>query len=449
MPDDPFVKAHEVSSCIYDLNLYSPFSIRDQLVRTALFVDRANFTGKLPNKTMLIIGAGVAGIAAAVRGVAHGIRSLVIEREEKALTRFGQCSSRWIEPTHYDWPAEHWNRGYLPGLPLNYRALPASALAAEWETQLIQLRLKGRITFKTDIQKFEISKPDPTIKVDVGFPVDPSAFDLVLHCEGPGDENCRIGDYDGYRFWQTDDFERVDLGVKEGAVPKVLISGSGDGALQDFIRIATGFRSVGEFLTAVAGNGEVRLRQYVQSAEDQALRSAFWDTPGSNPHTRLRRLDSVYQAAIDKLSEREPDLHRELWRRMGDLINPRIRDSRSIHVTHYCTHLSPCYALNRIVARLVMAYLREVDFERFTFLPNTATAKVTSKTHECKCAEECHGEEHLVTFMPGACPDNGSAPPFHEGVYNVIVVRHGVRRPDRDHRPPFQLLPYYLDDIRI
>jgi hypothetical protein len=397
---------------------------------------------------MLIIGAGVAGIAAAVRSVDHDIHSLVLEKEEKALTRFGACSSRWVEPTHYDWPAEHWNQGYLSGLPLKYRALPASGLAAEWEKELIRLDEEGHLTFRTDVEDFKISAPDPTIKIELGFDVEPNEFDLVLHCEGPGEEKCSVGDYVGYQFWQTDGFEQIDVSVPKGVVPKVLISGSGDGALQDFIRIATGLRSVGQFFREVAGENEVRLRRYVHSAEDQALRCSFWDSHKSNPHTRLSLLDSIYQSAIDGLSSREPDLRSEIWQRMDKLIWPRVQDGRIIHLAHSCTHLSACYPLNHIAARLAMTYLSAIDAKQFTFLPNTATTNITPTTHRCESAEKCHGKDHTVTFLSGACADHSGFPLLDKGIYNVIVVRHGVRRPDRDHRARFQLLPYYLDDVR-
>ena len=85
-------------------------------------------------------------------------------------------------------------------------------------------------------------------------------YGLVISARGFGDERCflewpnppltRNGHpFRGFEFWASDPFERPNLGVPNRAGddprPRVLISGGGDGAMQDFLRIMTRHKSAG------------------------------------------------------------------------------------------------------------------------------------------------------------------------------------------------------------
>jgi hypothetical protein len=69
---------------------------------------------------------------------------------------------------------------------------------------------------------------------------------MILSCEGAGSEQTKIGNYKGLRFWDKDKFEQEYLGIKPPRTPQILISGGGDGALQDFLRIITKVKSVAD-----------------------------------------------------------------------------------------------------------------------------------------------------------------------------------------------------------
>src|SRR4051794_8447418 len=153
MPD-PFLRALQCAPCHFDLGGFVPFSIRDQLVRARLFVDRTCASVRLSRRQILVKGAGVAGIAVASRAAALDIRSVIVEKGASSLGRFAECSSRWIEPTHYDWPHDHWLAGELPGLALPYRCDYAGPLAALWRTELQKLEAAGSVFAYANVQEF-------------------------------------------------------------------------------------------------------------------------------------------------------------------------------------------------------------------------------------------------------------------------------------------------------
>ena len=67
---------------------------------------------------------------------------------------------------------------------------------------------------------------------------------------GFGSEDTKVGTFLGWRFWENDPLERPQAGVTAGP-PVCVISGGGDGALQDFLRFTTGRRSAREILGAL------------------------------------------------------------------------------------------------------------------------------------------------------------------------------------------------------
>ena len=58
---------------------------------------------------------------------------------------------------------------------------------------------------------------------------------MVAWTVGFGQERCNVPiNYTGYHFWATEPFQRPDCGISLGN-PQIVISGSGDGSLQDFL----------------------------------------------------------------------------------------------------------------------------------------------------------------------------------------------------------------------
>jgi hypothetical protein len=82
-----------------------------------------------------------------------------------------------------------------------------------------------------------------------------AAFSLVIDCRGAGAELPCKG-FQAVPFWsQTDPRKLVAAKAKQlGRPPRVMISGGGDGAIQDLLLLATGIASIGE----IAYSGRAR-----------------------------------------------------------------------------------------------------------------------------------------------------------------------------------------------
>jgi hypothetical protein len=136
---DPFLLAHLVSPFFFDIEgTLSPISIRDQMIRGRMIVDRAVEEGLLNRgaRSLLVIGAGAAGATAAIRAAQHGVHTMLIDIAPAPFLRQAGCRSRWVDPTQYDWPVDHWAASRYPWkpprMPLPWRANYANDLAVLW-----------------------------------------------------------------------------------------------------------------------------------------------------------------------------------------------------------------------------------------------------------------------------------------------------------------------------
>src|SRR5262249_16783411 len=102
---------------------------------------------------------------------------------------------------------------------------------------------------------------------------------LVLSCVGAGTERSTHGKYSGLDFWSTDPFQNL------GRTDRILISGGGDGALQDYLRIITGLSSAKEIYLRLGI--PLSIEQALQSAEDQASRVYIWGRHARHDHAAL------------------------------------------------------------------------------------------------------------------------------------------------------------------
>lgn len=449
-PKDPFLRAHYVGPLTYDLSgRFRPPAIRDQMIRARLLVDRAYGAGLFRANSILIVGAGVAGVSVAVQAAKHGVRSVIAEQSSNSFGRFVLCSSRWVDPAQYDWPADDWRSRRIQGLPLDYPPGWPSLLTSKWRARLAALEADGKteVIYGLRLERDRIAIQPTHVEAELRDGESPRAFDFAVYCEGPGLEDCRAGKYRGLEFFQDDPFEEETLGLPQGVTPQVLISGGGDGALQDFIRIASGARSASQLYDQLFDGGDFDLERQISTAESQARRLLQWSAFLHGPehdHSAQLELEAFYDQLLCKIDHTHWCELRDKFHRVA---GARLRDERMLHVAHPCGHLSHCYPLNRFMACLVMSFLASQDPLRFQFIRNFRTASVAGVQHSCETAEECHGKDHLVTLSFCDCLGTAAAPD-KIGDYNVVVVRHGVKPLVPSTAPPMptvrQILPYYL-----
>lgn len=289
--------ALKVASNVFDLSSgQHHVSIRDQIVRAQLAV-RDLKRGDPNLQSLLIVGAGVAGIAAALEAVDQGIsKVVVVEAGENPFGLFRGVNTRFVGPYMYEWPSsfsrnqsypDHsrssWSgRSYSSLEWMASTPLPADKLAMQLE-QHLNKRLQDLETnnkavpvicvnvHKWYIQRFvkEFAQRESArslSRLQGRSPLAPLKFicdnellwpkmepakgvyepQYVLLAAGMGNENVTLvqkdisgtdytGDnYTGAPFWNDDTL--LDPGTEN---LQLSIFGGGDGALQDVLRALT------------------------------------------------------------------------------------------------------------------------------------------------------------------------------------------------------------------
>lgn len=482
---DPFLLTHRVKNqeILYDLGPgFAPISIRDQMLRSAALTVRALNTGLIgPDRHFLVVGAGAAGATAAMIASSNKVPTTIIDRAPQAFGRQLSCPSRYVCPTQYDWPAEHWRERKFPlttpAMPLEWQSGRAAGIALAWENKLLrwEKELEKNFPANPPLQVLRGYKLDKRwsvsadkklltasfINLSDSSTLGPYNFAMALSCVGQGNENCKIDekdDFTGYQFWQEEQYSEDDLGLPAGQQPRVLISGAGDGALQDFLRIVTNLEAPQDIFDLLPAEVQVKVEKAVHTAEDQAQRAYIWSTSAYD-HRLLQELHERYERVVrDVLNGPhkkgvEAALKGIMGHRPGHL---------EIKLVHECTHFSRCYGLNRFLVLLIAEYMRDEYGD--ILHPSTRIVKIAgtgAHTGAQACQKDrpdlCHGQDHDVYFKTVNCDTLKGHKSYtagdlmlHGGPYNVIILRHGIAGDSRQYlfndppeSNPRHMLPYY------
>src|SRR5437879_3176765 len=106
----PALFAHHVTPLLFDIgSRLSPASIRDQMIRGKLIADRAREERLIgPTRPLLVIGAGAGGATAALVASMSGVPTLLVDSAPRPFSVQASCSTRYVDPTQYDWPVDTW-----------------------------------------------------------------------------------------------------------------------------------------------------------------------------------------------------------------------------------------------------------------------------------------------------------------------------------------------------
>jgi hypothetical protein len=333
----------------------------------------------------------------------------------------------------------------LPDVPLPFPPAFANELVAKWNAKFQErakdnqlIKLYRNVNYPVDIDSLDPVDAFVSVVGNTAW-----ECDLVVYCIGVGSENCTAGEYRGPAFWERDDLESPDLGI-EGDSARLVISGAGDGALQDLIRAATGAKSVSELMREITREGgEEELRNAIYSGEDRAQRCLLWSSHSWHDHEVLTALEQAYLTIVDEVDGGEAGtVWRSICSKLDSILIARNGDRRTIHLIHSCHHFSRCFGLNRFLAQLTMRRLSRFYPDRFKILTNSAITNVRCN-HEKSPSGTCWGKPHTVTFNRQSCGtaaygDNEEIPS------NALILRHGIRfgREDQRSRAARQHLPY-------
>lgn len=462
---DPFLFAHQVGPRTFSIGGgISPVSIRDQMVRAEMFVERAWNEGLLTDhrkRPLLIFGAGAGGATAALHAAETlGVTTILADREDVPFRLQLDCPTRWLDPTAYDFPVDHWRMGCYP--PVGSHAPPRLAWSANWAhlTAIhwqslffpaahgggpLEFRPQTEITGLPVVDSMGSFATVPVRERGRSGSIDCA---LVLLATGVGREKTFLldalaqpGPTRGFSFWNEDPLGNADFGLTNGMTPSILVSGAGDGALQDFLRLTTACRSPEEIYRAVPLDD--RELSLMHSAQRRAERMLAW---GSSPHTDHEALSTLHEAVQRMVAEK---LHREgvsIRRNFEPLLR---QPMPNITMTFPCSHFANCYALNHYLTLLV-ANLAAEELGRPVLRPRRRVSRIDGMNgHVCQGnPSRCHGQWHEVEWVTVDDCRGGASSPSGVEHANIVILRHGVHvnpiaanllPPVRRH-----LLPYFL-----
>lgn len=462
MPD-PFLEAHALGHLYYGIGgKLSPVSIRDQMLRGRVLVDRAKAAGLIDrDRPLLVVGAGAGGVTAALHAAGLKIPTTLIDKNKVPFARQRRCRTRWISPTQYDWPLDHWELDAYPwekpDMPLQWAAEYSNLLTIFWLIQFNSALSDPNLSFlrktKLDWSAFKNETAKQGSHLDVAFkPQGGGRFGMVIFGVGPGTEVCTSGNYRGFRFWETDSFEKPRLGLATAA-PKVLISGGGDGALQDYLRVITKKSAAKDVFNALPASARSLLAGEIIGPEQQAERAYAWAGTWEHDHEAHVMLHRRHLRAVGKLAG-----DAAAWRSVSAALDTVIdtspdADAFNVELVHPCTHFSRCYGLNHLLVLLVDEYLARKRPGHRSVRPDTTVTGVQGIGHACASnAKRCFGEPHEVSFDYADCGAMRGIDPsrYHDprtDQYRVVILRHGIH----DSNPRGQLmassrhiLPYHV-----
>lgn len=473
---DPVLAAHELEPLVYRIGQHTPISIRDQVLRAMYLAQRLERGGLLDEASEIaIVGAGAAGITAAVQLAPYCKHVLLIEQSAQAMSLQAKVNTRIVDPAQYDWPAAHWHQGQWPirdckhrdpAQPLTAFHMPVvppfglplmTAKADDWAATF-QNVLQGSpeylnltLTLETDAQMVSWQAHSTKVPAYVELAYQQHGWthtvnvDLLILCIGMGTERASLNGFEGLEFWGDDDFTQPDLGMQPHSVePAVILSGGGDGALQDFIRLVSGHSRAAEVLQIAAqalGKQDRFLAQLERKLwhwEENTQRTLLW---AGDALDRCQALSLMHwrhrQLVLSILSD--SNRRNNIFRAFDHMTQGRpIQDIRMVFPCH---HFSQAYPLNRFVSLLLEAFIRN----RFGVRPFLMNKSVVGTRHHAvaapgaithptaKCLPGCWGQPHDVYIQRNVTCDQPLPQPHllkpYKRLARGLVIRHGIEPP--------------------
>ncbi len=251
-------------------------------------------------------------------------------------------------------------------------------------------------------------------------------------------------DFTGFPFWSADAFDDPNFGLKNGEIPKILIAGGGDGALQDYIRITTNrneAKAPWDIIKKMNLDSKVlmELRKIEDQAQKQFVLNPVIPSPPIKNHPDHDLNDWIHNRHIEIIQDENiVDVQQAVLDRIV------LADLPELKLIHWCDHFDHCYPLNRFLVLLIAEYISK-HRKKDTLQNHTAIkwiecaggnhgAAPPSNLPLERRASECHGKDHNVSFVHAPrCSLNHTAsignPPLSDQTFNIIIIRYGVTSP--------------------
>jgi hypothetical protein len=183
-----------------------------------------------------IVGAGIAGMTAAMAAFHVKANVTIFERHSEVLHNLRGCHTRDLHPNIYDWPDDV-HKNVETDLPfLNWKADSADNIAkrllSEWDTCVGEDKIRVRAGVRLKVREHS----DKGRRITVLAPqLEELDFDLVILSVGFGLER-NVPEQPLRSYWRDDALHQPEIEWQEGRT-QYLVSGNGDGGLIDLLRL--------------------------------------------------------------------------------------------------------------------------------------------------------------------------------------------------------------------
>ncbi|SDJ46944.1 hypothetical protein SAMN04487926_1538 [Paraburkholderia steynii] len=483
---------HEAGERIYNLTGLRTGSVRDQMLRAILLteslVQDSREISEKKDSGLLVIGAGVAGVTCALIAAKLNVQVTLVEIKPKAFTTLQRAQFRRIDPFEYDWPQPDHHRAFPTSFPihnlfpLRYDGGSAAKVARDWQADFDNLlkncnQPKGRpghLSFIAGLDgrnfKFTTFSTSFGNRIEVSGIWDPKnpatqarPFGAVIICAGFSkertfDEKKRYK-FSGPGFWtHNEGLDQANFGMKHGPAgpyPRILISGGGDGAMQDLQRAATGKFGkplLDDLISCLGTVSKAAVQVACLLADDRAKRAYAWKASSGQAKDipiEMREWHRAYERIVDNVisdyaTQQGLDDDAALKSLAPHILKQDIHQAPNAEIVWavFEGHTGFAYALNRFLAIFLVRILDTIRPGAESLRTSTEIVDIKplkGYSHPCGSKKSCHGVPHAVTFANASQPET----------FDVIILRHGLFPNPIPSLPagpsiPEQLAPYDL-----
>lgn len=198
-------------------------------------------------KHVAVIGGGFAGVTVAAGLLKLGFNVHLFEQRPELCHLQSGCETRWLHPRIYEWPNAHSDLDDARLPLLNWSAGSAGDVARivrrQFETLVensanrfhLYLRANARLS-GSDVQWDNADSTNSNDATGWRGRGGQTRFDLVVLAVGFGVEEGVLNN-DATSYWRNDRYSQAQPGIRSERRELILVSGTGDGAFIDLIRV--------------------------------------------------------------------------------------------------------------------------------------------------------------------------------------------------------------------
>jgi FAD dependent oxidoreductase len=435
-------------------------SMRDQIVRAQLLI-RDLIAADTDITRLLIVGAGIAGISAATAASAAGKSVTVVDTQHEPMSLQRGVASRHVGPFMYEWPTSiHNDQTYPPTARFSpHTSWPPAAQAhtPQWRSSVplsandFAANIDGwlrsyigsvtkppaflmdvdGVAVKTFVKSFARAAAVSSVRRMLGMPWSRPpglvlnnhydwrtrtwesgprvvSADYVILAAGMGAENTELykgSGLFGVPFWGNDTL--LDPATTDQAVG---VFGGGDGALQDVLRVLTGFNHPIDLMKMLNTSPDFRdaveyYRDELQVIEQQSRLYSTWTQGGGTSAYVDEKCREIARAVA-------------AWTGVASLVMSAIRDgSGTVHHFVREAHFGKAYLLNRFAVYLIQACRESGNWNR-----HSVQYALQFKSHATGCTSAAYSRRYAVDVEDNTGPYPRTAPVN----LDVLVVRYGI-----------------------